>query len=274
MSNPWNSEQVVEAWRKDAEQRARTMGKATELMLQAARVKVGGTVLDVAAGMGEQSMMAAQLVGPDGKVVATDISENMLKLASELAKQRGISNITTMVMNAEQLEFLPETFNSIISRHGLMLIPDLQRALTGIYQVLKKDAWFASIVWSKPENNPAMSIPMAVLFRLAGLQAPSPGRPGIFSLGDPEILFDAVTKAGFREVKVEAVPHFIRASSAKEFLQARRSMASGTMGEALTRLSEDELSQATIEMLEALEPFEGPNGFEVPGESLLVYGTK
>jgi ubiquinone/menaquinone biosynthesis C-methylase UbiE len=274
MSNLWNSEKVVEAWRRETVQRAQMMEKATERMLQVANVKTGGKVLDIAAGIGDQSFLASRLVGPEGSVVATDISKNMIEIASKLAKEKGLTNITALVMDAEQLDFPPYTFDSAISRHGLMFISNLAQALTGIYQVLKVGGSFAALVWSKPENNPAISIPMSIFSRLAGLQPIKSGNPGLFSLAEPEILLNALKNAGFKEVKVEFVPHVQQASSIKEFLLNRQNLASGTMSEALNRLSEDERNHARLEIVKALRQYEGPNGLNIPSESLLVYGTK
>lgn len=250
------------------------MEKATELMLQRAHVKKGMKVLDVAAGMGDQSFLASRLVGSEGSVVATDISENMIEIASKLSKENGLTNITMLVMDAQQLNFPPDTFDAAISRHGLMFIPNLAQALTGIYQALKAGGSFAGLVWSKPENNPGISIPMFIFFRLAGLQPVMPGKPGLFSLADPEIVAVALKNAGFKEVKAEVVPHMQRASSIKEFLLTRQRLAAGMMGEALNRLSVDERSRAQMEIVAALRQYEGPDGLTIPGESLLVYGKK
>jgi ubiquinone/menaquinone biosynthesis C-methylase UbiE len=80
---------------------------ATEQMLEAAHLKSGDNVLDIAAGTGDQSRTAARLVGPSGSVLATAISQEMLDVAARLAQQEGLSNATTRVMNAEQPD-LPE----------------------------------------------------------------------------------------------------------------------------------------------------------------------
>ncbi|GCE03531.1 hypothetical protein KDAU_08600 [Dictyobacter aurantiacus] len=55
-------------------------------MLEAAALKPGDCVLDIAAGTGNQSLLAARIVGPQGTVLTTDISEAMLKVA-EMAAQ-------------------------------------------------------------------------------------------------------------------------------------------------------------------------------------------
>jgi protein-L-isoaspartate O-methyltransferase len=64
-------------------------------MLEAAKLQPGDQVLDIAAGTGDQSRQAARLVRPEGSVLATDISQEMLDVAARLAQQEGLSNMTT-----------------------------------------------------------------------------------------------------------------------------------------------------------------------------------
>ena len=70
------------------------------MMLDLAEVRTGSRVLDVAAGTGDQTVMAAQRVGPTGYVLATDISSSMLKVAADAARAAGLTNIETRVMDA------------------------------------------------------------------------------------------------------------------------------------------------------------------------------
>ncbi|WP_411273419.1 class I SAM-dependent methyltransferase [Daejeonella sp.] len=60
-------------------------------------------IVDVAAGVGEQSITVANKVGATGYVLATDISSNILEFAQQMAKQAGLNNIETQVMDGENL---------------------------------------------------------------------------------------------------------------------------------------------------------------------------
>jgi cyclopropane fatty-acyl-phospholipid synthase-like methyltransferase len=82
------------------------LGQATETMLDMAEVGPGSRVLDIAAGAGGQSIAAAKRVEPSGYVLATDISSNILQFASETARQEGLGNVETRVMDGESLEEL------------------------------------------------------------------------------------------------------------------------------------------------------------------------
>ena len=75
----WSSSEVAEHWQQDVERRRLDFAEATQRMLEAAGLVPGNHVLDIAAGTGDQSILAARRVGPGGSILATDISAEMLK---------------------------------------------------------------------------------------------------------------------------------------------------------------------------------------------------
>ena len=91
-------------------------------MLNMANIVTGRRVLDVAAGTGEQTILAARRVGPTGSVLATDIAAEMLTIAAETAYQAGLSNVTTHAMDARHVDVDTESFDAAICRLGLMFI--------------------------------------------------------------------------------------------------------------------------------------------------------
>ena len=76
-------------------------------MLDLAGVDIGHRVLDVAAGTGEQTLLAAQRVGPTGAVLATDIAAQMLALAEDAVARAGLENVETRVLDARDLNLEP-----------------------------------------------------------------------------------------------------------------------------------------------------------------------
>src|SRR5262245_6000080 len=88
----------------------------TERMLALAGIGPGHRVLDVAAGNGEQTLMAARLVGPRGSVLATDIADRLLAYLDEAARRESLTNVQTRSMDARRLELEPETFDAAICR--------------------------------------------------------------------------------------------------------------------------------------------------------------
>lgn len=273
-SSGWKTSETASAWRRQAAEREEVMGPTTRLMLEAAGIQPGSRVLDIAAGTGEQSLAAARIAGSAGYVLATDISEPMLNIAAESAKREGLANMRTKVMNAENIDLEAGSFDAAICQHGLMFIPNVERALSGIYGVLRPGGKFAAVVWSSAERNPAFSIPMSIMLSAAGRLKPGWEQTGIFALSNADHLERLFRQAAFREVEVRAVPRVYRAPDAMTFLEGRIASSGGGAGNALSQLPELQRQAVMNEMLSALRAFEGPDGFEAECESLLVYGVK
>ena len=184
-SGTWGSREAAAEWRRGAAARLAALGPATETMLDLAGVRRGSRVLDLGAGAGDTSLMAARRAGPTGYVLATDISANMLEIAAESAAQDGLTNLSTRVADAQHLDLAADSFDAAISRNCLMLIPDHGQALTEIRRVLKPSGRFAAIVYSTPDRCPYFAIPHAIAFRLGRLTAPRLEEFGEFRLGGP-----------------------------------------------------------------------------------------
>src|SRR5688572_14461046 len=155
----YGSAAAAEAWRRGAGARSQFLGPITETMLDLAGVRPGSRVLDVAAGTGDQTLMAARRVGPTGSVLATDDSASMLKVAAEAARKEGLTNVDTRVMNAEDLEFDADSFDAVICRNALMLFANPAKALTEMRRVVKPGSKVAVMVFSAVERNPHHGIP-------------------------------------------------------------------------------------------------------------------
>ena len=250
------------------------LGQATQTMLDMAEVGPGSRVLDIAAGAGGQTIVAAKRVGPSGYVLATDISSNILQFASETARQEGLGNVETRVMDGESLEELEEeSFDAVISRVGLIYFPDQQRALTGMRRALKPGGRIACVVYSTAENNKFFSIPVSIIRKRAQLPPPLPGQPGPFSLGGVGVLEEAYQRAGFREAETRMVPSPLRLSSAAECVRFERE-SFGALHQMMSGLSQPEREAVWEEIERELRQFEGPNGFEGPCEMLVGAGAK
>jgi ubiquinone/menaquinone biosynthesis C-methylase UbiE len=150
-------------------------------------------VLDLACGAGSQSIQAAKCVGPNGTVVAIDISPTMLQHVHRNANTAGLPNIETLECAAEDLDERQTPFDASISRLGLMLFPSPRGALKAVQRVLRPGARFAALVFTSPANNPFMAQPMVILLRHAGKSPPAPGQPGIFALGGDGVLEELIS---------------------------------------------------------------------------------
>ena len=255
---------VLEAW----------LGKATRRMLDAARLADGGRVLDVAAGAGGQSLAAARIVGPTGRVLATDIAPSILEHAAASAEASGLPNVETRELDGEDVERLPAaSFDAVISRVGLIYLPDRQRALAGMRHALREGGRLAVIVYSTADRNDFFSIPVSLIRERAQLPAPEPGQPGPFSLGGPGVLETALSDAGFREVTVEAVPAPLRLPSAADCVRFERE-SFGALHQMLVGVPPEERQLVWKDIEVALARFQTPDGFVGPCELLVGSGSR
>lgn len=168
-------------------------------LVELAGIGPGDVVLDVAGGYGEPSLTAARAVGPSGRVVCTDISPEMLAFGQERAAAAGLSNIEFVASDAEQLDFDDGSFDAVLSRAGLMFLPDVAGTLRRLHAFLKPGGRLAASVWGPPAEV-QMAAGLPILFEELKLPPPPPGRPGIFALADAERLAALVAGAGFRDV--------------------------------------------------------------------------
>lgn len=250
------------------------LGEATARMLDAVGAGNGGRVLDVAAGAGGQTVAAARRVGPEGEVVATDISPTILSYAAKRAAEAGVTNVDTVEADGETLDaFAGAGFDAVISRVGLIYFPDQHRALTGMRDALREGGRVGAVVYSTPDRNQFFSIPVSTIRGRAQLPPPQPGQPGPFSLGAPGVLEARLTEAGFRDVRVETVPAPVRLPSAAECVRFERE-SFGALHQLLATVPEEERAGVWDEIEEALRQFEGPDGFVGPCELLVASGVK
>jgi ubiquinone/menaquinone biosynthesis C-methylase UbiE len=269
----WGRKESADWWRAGQAARQQVYGTATEVMLGLASIQPGSRVLDVAAGTGDQTLMAARRVEPTGNVLATDDSASMLKVAAEAARNEGLTNVETRIMNAENLALAADSFDAVICRNALMLFPNPAKALAEMRRVVKPGSKVAVMVFSAAERNPHHGIPFAIIRRLGNIPPPAPGEPWMYALGEPGVLEDVYSRAGFLNVSVHAVPIQRRLPSAVAAVENMRKGAGDTR-ELMNRLNETDRERAWAEVAEQFKRFEGPNGFEISGEVLVGVGMK
>ena len=264
---------VAKQWQRGKAHRDEVNAQANEMMLDLADLRPGNRVLDVAAGTGDQSLLAARRVGPTGYVLAIDLSSSMLDLAADAAQDAGFKNVETRQMDAENIDLDADSFDAVICRMGLMLFSDPVKAIIGMHRVLKATGKAVTLVWSAQEKNPCRGVPIAVFRRLGGDFSAAPGLDSMFRLGDRAILKDAFKTGGFREVVVHAVPIRWQFSSVADAVQAAKDSFPG-LQRVMAPLSDTERHLAWIQIEQEFSRFGDVNGFEAPGEVLIGVGNK
>ena len=211
---------IAEGWRKSYHILETEEGgkRLSTKLVELAGIGPGDTVLDVAGGYGEPSLTAAHAVGPEGRVVCIDISGDMLAFGRERAATAGIDNVEFVESDAEQLDFDTGSFDAVLSRSGLMLIPDVAGTLKLLHAFLKPGGRLAASVWG-PLPTVQMVAAMPVIFEELAVPPPPPGGPGIFALADPSHLAALVEDAGFHDVETGALTVVYETDTPEQFTE-------------------------------------------------------
>ncbi len=267
----WNRDGA--AWRRWNPTLDRWYGEVTRQILDLARLKPGQRILDIAAGAGEPALSAAERVGPGGYVLATDISDGIVALALEVARERGLNQLETRVMDGENLDVPDGSFDAVLCRLGLMYMPHPATALREWRRALKPGGRVAVIVFSTPDRNDWGAVPASIIRRRAQLPPPVAGQPGPFSLGAPGLLEGLFQQAGFASSEVHAVPVPLTMATAADYVRVARE-AFGAFNSMMAHLPAEERESVWNEVEVSLRGFESPRGFAVPGECLVGAATK
>jgi SAM-dependent methyltransferase len=264
---------AAEAWYRWDPAINRWLGHATKEMIRMAGISKGHHVLDIAAGAGGQSVAVAEVVGPTGYVLATDISPNILSFARRMACEAKVYNIETRAMDGENLECKDASFDAVISRVGLIYFPDQLKALSEMYRVLKPGGKIAHIVYSTADKNSFFSIPVSIIRNRAKLPPPLPGQPGPFSLGAEGAILKLFSEAGFKNNRSAKIDSPVLMASAKQCVQFEKD-SFGALHQMMKNLNEEEKQSVWDEIEEQLTTFELDKGFIGPCEMIVAVGEK
>jgi SAM-dependent methyltransferase len=219
----WNT--ASKGWREWHDLIDTATHAVSERMVEMAAVEPGDHVLDVAAGYGEPSLTAAQVVGPEGRVVATDISAGMLEYGRERAAEAGLEQVEFIESDAASLDFPERSFDAALSRWGIIFEPNGEAALARIRAFLQPGAKMAISSWGSPERVPMLSIPMKTAMERLEVPPPPPGTPGPLSRPTPEAIGGLLEAGGFSEVETDELELTMEWESPEDFTRFIKEIA-------------------------------------------------
>jgi SAM-dependent methyltransferase len=271
----WTGDRTVAAWRKwHAEIAAFTRG-ATEALLEAAQLRPGQRVLELACGVGDPALSIAEEIAPTGRVTATDLGPGMMSLAEELARKKGLTNIEFREANAESLPFPEGSYDRLTCRFGIMFFPDLSRALRECLRVLKPGGRAVFVAWGKREQPFFSATAGNVLKRLpVPPPPPDPEGPSLFMFGERGRLRRALEAAGFSGVHEEdRIVAGRWTASAEEYWEQFTEVAA-PFRPLLDQLTPGQLAQAREESLTSVRKFWDGKELNMPLEIVIGSGTR
>ena len=231
----------------------------SDRMVARAAIGPGARVLDVASGLGEPAVTAARRAGPSGRVLATDLSAEMLGYGRKRAEKLGLDNIEFRRMDAQALELPEAAFDAVLCRWGVMFLPNLDGALAGFRRCLKPGGRLVAAVWGPAERVPGVGLGARVVHAHLGLAPPDEGAGTPFACSDVAAFERRVAAAGFEEVRGEWFTVPFTFESAEQFTRFRRER-SKPLNERISGFPAEAREAAWAALTAAMRDFETPEG--------------
>jgi SAM-dependent methyltransferase len=268
-------EEAARGWVRRQETLRELGAPVSHWLLDALHLQPGHRVLELAAGLGETGMLAAELVAPMGGVIISDQAEAMLEGARARAAELGLSNVEFQVLGAEWIDLPVASVDAVVCRWGYMLMADPAAALGETRRVLRPGGRLSLAVWDAIEHNPWAQLPAAEL-RARGLASdpgPAPDGqrpPGPFALGSADLVRGLLEEAGFADVEVREMDLWRRNRSFDELWDVTLDL-SRAFHDAVMARPEREVEAIRTSLAERFSPYTAADGtLEVPGRTLLA----
>lgn len=246
----------------------------TQALIEAAPIRRGAAVLDVATGPGEPALTTAEFVGHEGKVLGIDPVPEMVEAARREAQHRRLQNAKFVVTQADVLPADAGAFDAVVSRFGVMFFPDPIGAVREMLRVLKAGGKIALAVWYFSERNPFHYVLSRVVERYVESPPLAADAPDAFRYAEPGKLSAILSEAGAANVSERVFQFSIRASVSLEEFWTLRTEMSERLRSKLAKLSPGQMAEVKRETIEALRAYSDGGAVSMPAEVLIVTGAK
>jgi SAM-dependent methyltransferase len=216
--------------------------------------------------------MAADRIGPHGKVLATDSSQAMVEAAEAAIRDAGATNVAARALDAQTIDLPEASFDVVLARLVLMFVDDLPACVASAARVLAPGGRFVAVTWSALSRNPFHAAFIDVARELGPLPEPEPEVVRAFRLEDPSVLRDAFEKGGLREIEVRLVPRERRIPPIAEEIERQKNWPpTSTLFAALDEVTR---ARAFTEIERRWKLYETPDGALFPSELVVIAGVR
>jgi SAM-dependent methyltransferase len=264
---------VAGGWAEHADYTDVRAARVTQTLLDLASPQPGERVLELACGPGGLGLAAAERVAPTGEVVLSDVVAEMTSIAARRAAERGLKNVSTEVLDLEQIGQPDGSYDVVLCREGLMFTLDPARAAREIRRVLRPGGRVALAVWGPRDRNPWLGVVLDSVSTQIGAPLPPPGIPGPFALDDADELAGLLSDAELEDVAVSELSVPLRIGSFEDWW-ARTTALAGPLAKVVAALPEDAVQALRARARQAAEAYETPTGLEFPGLTLIASGRR
>jgi ubiquinone/menaquinone biosynthesis C-methylase UbiE len=243
-----------------------------EAILASIPFKDNFKVLDIASGTGEPGLSAAAIV-KNGNVIATDLAEDMVSIAAENGRLKGLKNFETKVAGVDALPFEDESFDAAICRNGIMFFPDISQGVSEIRRVLKKGGYFSAGFFIKPEKNQWATLTMDVINKYVEMPVPRPDAPGLFRCAKPGFIKNILEQAGFNNIQEKEISFNFNAPSIETYWDFNTQVAAPVvMG--LSKADASTREKIKNEVVERASEYITGSGVSLPATELVICAQK
>jgi ubiquinone/menaquinone biosynthesis C-methylase UbiE len=276
-----SDQEVISAWRDSApywekhrEIIRQMFAPVTQALVEDGLISSGHPVLDIATGPGEPALTIAALVGAEGKVFGIDPAPEMVEAARRATDRLEFGNAQFDVGSADRLPFPADTFDTVVSRFGVMFFPSPLDAVREMLRVLKPGGRLALAVWHFAERNPFFYTLSRVIDAYVDSPPPAPEAPDPFRFASPGKLRDVLAEAGAMAPSERLLQFTVQAPISVEDFWILRCEMSEKLRDKVAMLSREQLKEAKLQALEALRRYSTDRGMSFPAELLIISGAK
>jgi ubiquinone/menaquinone biosynthesis C-methylase UbiE len=250
-----------DAWREP-------LSPAQETLLAFADLKPDETVIEAACGSGLVTKAIAEVVGPSGKVLATDLSQVMVDLTAANCATAGLGWVETERLGAEDLATGERQFDAALCALGLMYVPDPARAVAAMAQALRPGGRVVATVWGERKN-----CGWAEIFPIVDARVASEVCPLFYACGAPGALKDDFARAGLHTLREHRQHETLEFRDQRALLTAM--LIGGPVALAVKRFTPAILAEVEAEFLASVQDHRTAHGgYRIPGEFVTVAGTR
>jgi ubiquinone/menaquinone biosynthesis C-methylase UbiE len=266
--HPGESAQIAEfvapAWERYRQLLFAGQRNVSDWLVDQTDPRPGQTILELAAGPGETGFLTAERLGADGRLISTDVSPGMVDAARRGAEARGLGNVEFRVMDAQHIELPDDCVDAVLSRFGVMLMPDPGAAVREAKRVLRDSGRLAYAVWGPPDRNPWLALFAGAMLQTGHAPPGDPFGPGgVFSLAEPDANRALLEGAGFSDVRIEEIPGAMRYDDFDHYWRVQSSV-SGPVAVLVQSLPAGDVDAIKGVLEPSVKPFSTEDGLRIP----------
>jgi SAM-dependent methyltransferase len=231
----------------------RALQPIEDLLVNAVAAQGAQQVLDVGCGTGATTLAIARQLATRGRCVGIDISDPMIAVARSRAEREG-SRAQFVCADAQTHTFEPATFDSLVSRFGVMFFDAPVQAFSNLRHAAKADAAMHFFAWRSAAENPFMTTAERAAASLlpALAQRPPADAPGMFAFADGDRVRSILHHSGWAGIHIRPID--VTCTMSESDL-ARYVARLGPVGRALREADEPTRARVIATLREAFAPY-------------------